>query len=82
LERLYRFCERAKELLEPLNIGRVIARPFVGENPPTSAAPPPPRLHHAAAAETLLDPVTASGAEVGASARSPTSSLIAASPRS
>jgi phosphopentomutase len=65
LERLYRFCERAKELLEPLNIGRVIARPFVGESPAdfrrTShrrdyTTPPP--------AETLLDRVSASGADV------------------
>ncbi|WKE64930.1 phosphopentomutase [Gallaecimonas kandeliae] len=30
LERLYRLCELARELLEPYNIGRVIARPFVG----------------------------------------------------
>jgi phosphopentomutase len=65
LERLYRFCERAKELLEPLNIGRVIARPFVGESRADfrrtahrrDYTTPPP-------AETLLDRVTASGAEV------------------
>jgi len=65
LERLYRFCERAKELLEPLNIGRVIARPFVGESPADfrrtahrrDYTTPPPQ-------ETLLDRVTASGAEV------------------
>jgi phosphopentomutase len=65
LERLYRFCERAKELLEPLNIGRVIARPFVGESPDDfrrtahrrdSTTPPPE--------ETLLDRVSASGGEV------------------
>lgn len=31
LERLYRVCEIARELLEPYNIGRVIARPFSGE---------------------------------------------------
>ncbi len=30
LERLYRVCEIARGLLEPYNIGRVIARPFVG----------------------------------------------------
>ncbi|EKE72406.1 phosphopentomutase [Gallaecimonas xiamenensis] len=30
LERLYRLCELARALLEPYNIGRVIARPFVG----------------------------------------------------
>lgn len=32
LERLYQLCEIARELLMPYNIGRVIARPFVGEN--------------------------------------------------
>ncbi|WMC09982.1 phosphopentomutase [Oceanimonas pelagia] len=31
LERLYALCETARELLMPWNIGRVIARPFVGE---------------------------------------------------
>ncbi|MGC3872494.1 phosphopentomutase [Halomonas sp. GXIMD04776] len=31
LERLYRVCEIARRLLEPYNIGRVIARPFTGE---------------------------------------------------
>ena len=30
LERLYRLCKIVRELLEPYNIGRVIARPFVG----------------------------------------------------
>jgi phosphopentomutase len=65
LERLYRLCERAKELLEPLNIGRVIARPFVGESPGDfrrtahrrDYTTPPPE-------ETLLDRVLASGGEV------------------
>ena len=31
LERLYEICRIARELLDPLGIGRVIARPFVGE---------------------------------------------------
>ena len=31
LERLYRICEVARELLTPHGVGRVIARPFVGE---------------------------------------------------
>ncbi len=65
LERLYRVCERAKELLVPLNIGRVIARPFIGDsaadfhrtaNRRDYTTPPPE--------ETLLDRVSASGAEV------------------
>ena len=32
LERLYEFCEIARDVLDDHNIGRVIARPFVGEN--------------------------------------------------
>ncbi|MGV3490296.1 MAG: phosphopentomutase [Devosia sp.] len=32
LDRLYALCETAFTLTAPLNIGRVIARPFVGEN--------------------------------------------------
>ncbi|WP_251977985.1 phosphopentomutase [Salinicola avicenniae] len=31
LERLYALCDIARELLMPYNIGRVIARPFIGE---------------------------------------------------
>jgi phosphopentomutase len=33
LERLYELCEIARELVDPYNIGRVIARPFVGDSP-------------------------------------------------
>ncbi len=33
LERLYSLCETARALVDPLNIGRVIARPFTGESP-------------------------------------------------
>ena len=65
LDRLYRFCIRAKELLEPLNIGRVIARPFVGDNKADfrrtanrrDYTTPPPQ-------ETLLDRLTGQGREV------------------
>lgn len=32
LERLYEVCEVARKLVDPLTIGRVIARPFVGSN--------------------------------------------------
>ncbi|MGB7287597.1 MAG: phosphopentomutase [Salaquimonas sp.] len=32
LDRLYQLCETVFELTKPLNIGRVIARPFVGSN--------------------------------------------------
>jgi phosphopentomutase len=64
LERLYAMCEEAYELVKPYNIGRVIARPFVGDNGNyrrTSnrhdyAVPPP--------APTLLDHVKNDGGEV------------------
>jgi phosphopentomutase len=32
LERLYEVCEIARQLVDSLNIGRVIARPYIGEN--------------------------------------------------
>ncbi|MDX1706236.1 phosphopentomutase [Pseudidiomarina sp.] len=65
LKRLYQLCEQVRELLEPYNIGRVIARPFVGSGPADYkrtgnrrdyALPPP--------APTILDKLTASGGEV------------------
>jgi len=64
LERLYEVCEVAYELVKPYNIGRVIARPFLGENGKykrTSnrhdyAVPP--------TAPTLLDHVKNAGGEV------------------
>jgi phosphopentomutase len=64
LERLYAICEAAYQLVKPYNIGRVIARPFTGENgnyKRTSnrhdyAVPPP--------SKTLLDHVKDEGGEV------------------
>jgi phosphopentomutase len=35
LERLYAVCQIARRLVDPLNIGRVIARPFLGTSPDT-----------------------------------------------
>ncbi|RSZ58670.1 phosphopentomutase [Massilia atriviolacea] len=64
LERLYAVCEAAFELVKPYNIGRVIARPFLGENGnyrrtsnrhDYAVAPPSP---------TLLDHVKNEGGEV------------------
>ncbi len=37
LDKLYALCEIARELLLPYNIGRVIARPFIGEDVSTFA---------------------------------------------
>lgn len=64
LERLYAVCEVAYELVKPYNIGRVIARPFVGadgnykrtSNRHDYAVPPP--------SPTLLDHVKEAGGEV------------------
>jgi phosphopentomutase len=65
LERLYQVCEIARELIDPLRIGRVIARPFLGSSPidfkrtanrrDYSVPPPSP---------TLLDRATADGRDV------------------
>jgi len=65
LERLYAMCEIARKLVDPLRIGRVIARPFVGDtaenfsrtgNRRDYSVPPP--------APTLLDCATAAGRDV------------------
>jgi phosphopentomutase len=65
LERLYGVCEIARDLVDPLNIGRVIARPFVGSpdagfrrtgnRRDYSVLPPSP---------TLLDQATADGRDI------------------
>jgi len=65
LQRLYAVCEIARSLVDELNIGRVIARPFVGERRGAfqrtgnrrDLATPPPR-------ETLLDLYSAAGRPV------------------
>lgn len=65
LERLYDVCEIARELLDEYNIGRVIARPFVGDNAGNfertqnrkDYAVPPPK-------PTVLDKLTAARGEV------------------
>lgn len=65
LQRLYQLCELARQLLEPYNIGRVIARPFTGSDPSnfkrTSnrrdySLPPP--------ATTVLEKLTNAGGQV------------------
>ncbi len=65
LERLYAFCKVVRRLCDPLKVGRVIARPFVGESRETfvrtpnrkdfSIPPPEP---------TLLDRLVGSGGRV------------------
>ncbi|MFC5420303.1 phosphopentomutase [Bosea eneae] len=65
LERLYSLCKKARILVDPLRIGRVIARPFVGTtetsftrtgNRKDFAIPPPD--------ETILDRLVAKGRPV------------------
>jgi phosphopentomutase len=65
LDNLYKYCEVVRELLGDMNVGRVIARPFIGESPEDfvrtgnrrdySVLPP---------AKTLLDKLCASGGNV------------------
>lgn len=64
LEKLYRICKEARTLLEPYNIGRVIARPFVGE--PGSYRRTANRRDYAVLppAPTLLDRLKAAGRDV------------------
>lgn len=65
LERLYDLCKTVRTLVDPLNIGRVIARPFIGESPTDfertanrrDFAVPPPE-------PTLLDRLIARGSRV------------------
>ncbi len=65
LDRLYELCEIARELVDEYNIGRVIARPFVGSNSADfvrtgnrrDLTTPPPE-------PTVLDKLVDSGGEV------------------
>lgn len=65
LERLYEVCDIARDLVDEYNVGRVIARPFVGERPDNfvrtgnrrDLTTPPP-------AKTVLDKLVAAGGEV------------------
>jgi phosphopentomutase len=65
LDRLYEICATAQEMLKPLSIGRVIARPFVGDNPETFKRTANRRdLTTPPHADTLLDQVARAGGEV------------------
>lgn len=64
LEKLYALCELARTLVDPLQVGRVIARPFIGESPSFKRtgnrrdyATPPPK-------PTLLDQLCQAGRDV------------------
>ena len=65
LDRLYRVCEIARELVDPLGVGRIIARPFVGENAAGFTRTTNRRDYTTPPfAETLLDRAVAAGREV------------------
>ena len=65
LQRLYDVCEVARRLCDPLNIGRVIARPFVGETPADFKRTPNRRDYAVPPPEpTILDRLEAAGRHV------------------
>jgi phosphopentomutase len=64
LDRLYRVCEIARELVDPFNIGRVIARPFVGAGKHFSRTANRRDYSVAPPSSTLLDIATAAGRDV------------------
>jgi phosphopentomutase len=65
LDRLYRLCDIARELVDEYNVGRVIARPFVGAGPDSYARTGNRRdLTTPPHAETVLDKLVAAGGDV------------------
>ena len=65
LERLYELCEIARDLVDEYRIGRVIARPFVGDGPDTYQRTGNRRdLTTPPHADTVLDRLVAAGGEV------------------
>jgi len=65
LERLYDLCDIARELVDEYNIGRVIARPFIGDGPETYVRTGNRRdLTTPPHADTVLDKLVASGGDV------------------
>jgi phosphopentomutase len=65
LERLYELCLIARRLVDPLKIGRTIARPFLGETAATFARTPNRRDYSVPPPEpTLLDRAEAEGIDV------------------
>ena len=65
LQRLYDLCDIARELIDDYNIGRVIARPFVGDGPDNYVRTGNRRdLTTPPHAPTVLDKLAAAGGEV------------------
>lgn len=64
LERLYQVCEVARRLTLPLNIGRVIARPFVGSDSSSFKRTEHRKDYSIAPPKNCLDVINARGVEV------------------
>jgi len=64
LERLYAACEVARELLTPLGVGRVIARPFVGTSGAWTRTYNRRDYSLVPPSETVLDRLVAAGRDV------------------
>ncbi|MEM8702445.1 MAG: phosphopentomutase, partial [Pseudomonadota bacterium] len=65
LERLLKLCETTREFADPYNIGRVIARPFLGDSAQTFERTPNRRDYSVLPPEpTLLDRLTEAGRTV------------------
>jgi phosphopentomutase len=65
LQRLYDLCDIARELVDEYNIGRVIARPFVGDSPDSYVRTGNRRdLTTPPHSPTVLDKLVAAGGEV------------------
>ncbi|MEO0976333.1 MAG: phosphopentomutase [Pseudomonadota bacterium] len=65
LERLLKLCETTREFADPYNIGRVIARPFLGDSAETFERTPNRRDYSVLPPEpTLLDRLTEAGRTV------------------
>ncbi len=65
LDRLYELCDIARELVDEYNIGRIIARPFVGDGPDNYVRTGNRRdLTTPPHADTVLDKLVASGGDV------------------
>ena len=64
LEDLYALCRGAREILDPFRVGRVIARPFVGESGAYRRTPNRKDFPMEPAGETVLDRLAASGIPV------------------
>lgn len=64
LKRLYEVCEVARKLTLPLQIGRVIARPFIGENSESFKRTENRRDYSLTPEKNCLDIIKASGIDV------------------